>query len=702
MKRKPLLAASLLATAMALAACGPTVPGLIKTGHVDMTLTHDTIPAGTTFYDGCLPKVVDEDTNADISNYFNQLVFTINPIVDGAVDTSVSYGADDALPEGTYRANLQARSSVVEVDFTVSPDTSVEASEGKGYTTVYGGEGTEFDRLALSKADSSLGTLGVGNFPSKGSPKMIVIPIYFADMKGSAGSTNGTFSAEELDIIERAYFGTNWKDTDQTKRTSWESLHSYYLTSSYGKLDIEGLVTDPFQSSYTQSEIETGSAATLVTEAWNWFKANHQDEDLRDYDYNGDGYVDSINLIYKTTRALSGSGTESGGNDFWWNYTSNVSGNPNVNSPVPHRFFFASLSMIRSNYYPDFPVIDSHVLVHEHGHAMGLADYYSYLYDEKQSKVDGAPAGCADMMDMNVGDHNAYSKMRFDWLKENPDDTGLDLKYIDGSADNFTITIDSYADEGDVIVVRNTSTDPWNKTPYDEYLIITYYTPTGVNDLDSEGYGEWLIANESTGSANNGNGGPYKYPGIQIFHVDARVGASVGTWEEDPMTGKVVETKTGDIYTDKIYQGGTHYEGEGSGTYESAAYFLTSNTSATTLENRPGSEKIVDGKRTEGGDAEIRAILSSGVDSFSSTSYYNNFGVQSNLFGTKEYGEEKGFLSTERYGGNTYSNYQARAFFQNQEELLWNDGSFFNWTISVESQTDESATLHFVNNESID
>ena len=111
-------------------------------------------------------------------------------------------------------------------------------------------------------------------------------------------------------------------------------------------------------------------------------------------------------------------------------------------------------------------------------------------------------------------------------------------------------------------------------------------------------------------------------------------------------------------------------------------------------------DKIVDGKRLGGGDAEIEAILSSGDDGFRSTSYANLMGIQSNLFGTKEYADENNFESKEMYGGNTYSNYLGWRYFENQ--LVWNDGSTFNWTFSVESQTDTTATLHFVNNAAIE
>ncbi len=701
MKKSNVLGAAFLLAAMALVSCtqtgGSSESGessseetssseVVSPRRLEATIEHSSIPAGATFYDGCVPTITYIDETAgettDISNYFNQLRFQISPIVNGEVDSTTTYDATDALPAGEYEARITARSRTARVNFTVEEGTVETASEGNGYKTIYGTD-EDFTRLALSNGDVTLGTLGEGNFPSKGTVNVLVIPVIFAEMENTASA----FNEEELALLERAYNGTDSEGPEDT-RTAWESLHSYYQKSSYGKLDVEATIAPVYvyeSRSTDLNENDGSNAHRIVQAALDDYQRTHPDMSM--FDANKDGYIDSVNVIYKTLAPIDSSNPS----DLWWNFTSNASNKPNVSSPTLHRFFWSAYSMMETGYYPDVPAdanVDPHVLVHEHGHAMGLSDYYSYDQDATTGAKSEAPAGCADMMDMNVGDHNAYSKMRFNWLRDSADDEGLNVMYVDGSSDNFTVTIDSFADEGDVLIVRNTTTDPWNETPYDEYLIVTYYTPTGVNALDSLGYGEWTQYNESTGTTGAGNGGPYRYPGVQVFHVDARVGAQVGQLTSD---GTVDESTLTWEYTDNIYTT-DHYD-TASGTYESAAVFLTDNTPSRSM-------KIVDGEQVGGGDAEIEAILSSGDDGFRSTSYANLMGIQSNLFGTKEYAEANDFQSKEMYGGYTYSNYLGWRYFQN--ELVWNDGSTFNWTFSVESQTDTTATLHFINNAAIE
>ena len=58
------------------------------------------------------------------------------------------------------------------------------------------------------------------------------------------------------------------------------------------------------------------------------------------------------------------------------------------------------------------PLLDPLVTIHETGHALGLPDYYDY---EPGNGPDGGVGGL-DMMDINWGDHNVFSKWLLDWL----------------------------------------------------------------------------------------------------------------------------------------------------------------------------------------------------------------------------------------------------------------------------------------------
>ncbi len=679
MRKKKLMFLSLLAIT-SIAACGTptassseepvelssTVSHAVGEKWTEMTVLHDTIPAGGSFYDSCQPTVIfhDKDGNEhDYTEYKNKVTYSVTD------DNGNSYGGGDALPEGEYTAHATVSNREATLTIKVENGNPEVGSEGKGYKTYYK---KDFENLSIMK-HAACGSLGAGKFPSLGSPKMIVIPVIFKDMDGGKDA----YTDEEIDILKKAFFG-------KAEETSWQSLKSYYYSSSYGNLDIEGEVSDEqYVSKYTQDEAEEAGAAAIVKEAAAWY-ISKKGLSTKDYDYDGDGFVDGVNIIYKTTKKNK----SDGGSEFWWNYTSTTGASPNTAKPTVNRYFFSMYSFVNTAYYAN-PSIDAHTLVHENGHLIGLNDYYSYDTDSSGASS-GAPCGCADMMDMNVGDHNGYSKMLYNWLADDDNSNGLHLMNVDGSSDNFTLHLDSYTDKGDLVVIRNTTDDPWNKTPYDEYLILEYYTPTGVNAGDCEGYGEWTSSMSTTGA----HCGPYEKAGLQIFHVDARMAVQTGTYDSSKNI-----TRKGYKYFDPILDADDPipetdtYNSDG--TWMGAPIQLTDNT--------PSRSSYIDedGKLAkDGGVREISAILSSGVNGLTSSSYYNLFGVQTNLFGTKEWAEENDY--TYRAGSNTYSNFRVREFFMHgDDDLVFNDGSKFNWTISVESQDESGCTLHFVNNAAI-
>lgn len=642
-----------------------TWPTVHDTGspRMSMTLGKSTVPAGSTFFEGTNPHVTYSATgqeDQDATNWSNKTKYSIYAITDTAKTNPI--GAGQALSAGEYIAFARYESKNKEdfARFTVEDIAPTKASEGNGYKTTTADELSDY---MVSKHDF-LGALGKGKFPSVGKPKLIVVPVAFSNVSFKAvcdASTEDEANATCREVIRKAFFGEDGS-------TEWESLKSYYYKSSYGKLDIQGEVSPVYTYPMTTDAFETGykdksqSAATVVTAASNWLR-DSQGYNLDEYDLDDDGYIDGIELVYVTDKKpASSGGSDSDTSSLWWNYTNYTGASKGTKAnPSAYRYFWSLYTYIQTGYYKD-PNIDAHTLVHETGHLMGLNDYYSY------DKTEG-PAGCVDMMDMNVGDHNAYSKMAYGWIGP---------KVVDGSSSNFEITLNSYTDTGDFILLRNTSDDKWNGTPWDEYLILEYYTPTGVNKVDSTGYPEWSEQVSSSGSASMGHGGTYEKSGLQVFHVDSRLAAKFGTVND---LGQV--TNTTPKYTDDLLDSDKTQDG----VYQSASYFPHDNT--------PSRSQNIDDASAEGNGPyrEIHAIFSSGINGLESTTYYNSFGQMSNLFGMKDTVDDSG---KSVYGGDTYSNWKMRSFFPN--DLTFDDSSTLNWTFSVTAQTDSTITLHFVEN----
>lgn len=520
---------------------------------------------------------------------------------------TTSYTLGSRLAVGSYTASVtyKAKDVSASANFEVVASNPIAATEGHGYTTP-----TTFTNAMTSYPN--LSALGSTPLDAIGSRKILVIPVYF--------SGNATFSASELSVIDKAYNGTS-------ADTGWESLSSYYAKSSYNKLSLRATIASPYCYSKTDAQMTSASKAGgenayggLVDDlAIAAIKAVSSSLNLSDFDEDSDGYIDGLELVYKTTQP----DLAHNGDALWWNFTSNGPQNQTTSEKIGI-YFWSEFSHLENGYYT--PDIDCHTLVHESGHMMGLDDYYSY--DESPNY---APAGCVDMMDCNVGDHNAYSKMLLGWATP---------RYIDGSEEDFTLTMNSFTDTGDCVLLRNTATDPWNGTPFDEYLILQYYTPTGLNKQDSEGYPEW-------------NAGPYSKAGLQVFHVDSRIIAQSGSRY---------------VYTDKP----TGY-----------AYIAASNTPSYSIDvSKTTTSKTVANSPFR----KFQAIPATGKDIFDTTDYFDHFGEQTVLFGTSAYGA----------GASYFSSYTMKSLFTNGTKF--NDGSSLDYTFAVQNQTDSNITLRFLKN----
>ena len=124
------------------------------------------------------------------------------------------------------------------------------------------------------------------------------------------------------------------------------------------------------------------------------------------------------------------------------------------------------------------------------GHMFGLNDYYDYSSQY-------TPAGGFSMQDSNVGGHDPFSSFSLGWGKA----------YI--PEETATIALKPFTTSGEMIVL----TPNWNEfnSPFDEYIVLEYFTPDGLNELDTTVQYDHRYPKGS------------KTPGIRVWHVDARL-----------------------------------------------------------------------------------------------------------------------------------------------------------------------------------
>ena len=357
--------------------------------------------------------------------------------------------------------------------------------------------------------------------PSVGEAKLLIIPVWFTD------STNFITSDKRENVradIETSYFGT-------TSDTGWHSVKSYYEEESLGALTLDGTVSQWYECGKSYKDYgsdpaseESGApkTAALVETATNWYFTNHSSEKRKDYDCDGDGYLDGVMLIY----AAPDYGTlrRDSYDNLWaycyWiqDYSAQNPSNPGVNA-----FFWASYDFMygsevvsnrtgKSSYNAgdtSHCSLDAHTFIHEMGHMFGLEDYYDYSDSSYQ------PAGAFSMQDHNVAGHDPFSSFALGWGKA----------YI--PTESTTIDLKPFVTDGEMIVL----TPSWNSynSPFDEYLILEYYTDLGLNEFDTTNkYMSKYGKNYPTGT--------HDY-GIRLWHVDARlVYTNTGTFSANKVT----------------------------------------------------------------------------------------------------------------------------------------------------------------------
>lgn len=355
------------------------------------------------------------------------------------------------------------------------------------------------------------------NAPSLGEVNALIIPVNFLDSDTSKNS-------EQLEIIKSGFFGDE-------SCNEFESLSSYYYKSSYGQLKIKGHISDFYNFEMNTNELvdkhstSVGISRRVAINALKWFYENNKDFDFSKYDLDSDGYLDALYILYNfpyNDDLSKDYGT-------FWAYVDHSYRGERVDETISNdqEYAISSYAWLSIDFFGENVKPESRTAIHESGHIFGLSDYYN-----TSSSGIYQPTGFADMMDANIGDHSAYSKMLLNWT------TPI---VIDNECE---ITIEPFNSSGDIILIP--SKKGWNNTPYDEYLLLEFYTPSGLNEHDAGAKYIYYL---------NGNKEKFVYfsvPGLKVYHVDSRLGyfsfkntnSLICTFDDPNCIAKINEFKT--------------------------------------------------------------------------------------------------------------------------------------------------------------
>lgn len=373
-----------------------------------------------------------------------------------------------------------------EMSVTFTNPNKVTSSSDKGYYSPDEIETNSVSDYASSSYEKWKYT------PSTGNVNLLVIPLVLPGDSVSDSDINNNLS-----LINQAFNGD----------CTFASLKSYYLKSSYNLLNFnpiissylnvkEDLASYPNYSSYKSIDSKSSSdtITKLVKDASSW-AINDVNMKATDFDSNNDGCIDGIWVIYMGHKQDSST-------ELYWAFTTSTGEIGTVTDPVTNIYGWCGMDFLTSDKNQN---VDTHTIIHETGHMLGLNDYYSYSYSGY------SPLGTIDMMDHNVGDQNTYSKLILGWIKP----------YI-VYGNNVTISLKSSQFKDSVIIFasddktykRDSSTNKIKFNVFDEYMILDYYTPTNLNlPVKYEVYDSSTV---------NTNGG-------RLYHVDARLAYLNGT-----------------------------------------------------------------------------------------------------------------------------------------------------------------------------
>ena len=255
------------------------------------------------------------------------------------------------------------------------------------------------------------------------------------------------------------------------------SVYNYFKDQSYGqfelKFDVVGPITVSQKMAYYGGNNEQGSdihPADMVREAVIQADAS---VNFRDYDWDGDGNVDQVYVIYAGYAESSGGGPET----IWphqWNLSGSTGGRVTLDGVVVGKYACSNeLSQSTST-----GVAGIGTICHEFSHCLGLPDFYDTAYSGN--------AGMGFWSLMGSGNYNlngcvpcaytAYERMLAGWLTPeilDSSSTVTGMKPITANEPSAYI-IYNKANANEFYTLQNIQQESWNKGAYGHGLLISH------------------------------------------------------------------------------------------------------------------------------------------------------------------------------------------------------------------------------------
>lgn len=309
------------------------------------------------------------------------------------------------------------------------------------------------NRRGPSRANQSTGKgLSGACIPHMGNVKALVILVQFTDSKFKVTSPHEYFT----DFLTKEGFS-------QHKGTG--SVRDYFIASSAGnftpEFDLYGPVSLPNNCAYYGSNDVWGNDLRPGHMVYDACKLLDSEVNFKDYDLNGDGYVDNVYIIY----AGKGEASYGAATTVWphrWTMSAAYGSSPSFDGVRIEDYGCC-------NEWDDVTPCGIGTFCHEFSHVLGLPDLYTTTYSEKAMYLTPGPWSVMDYGSYNNDgrtppSYSIFERNAMGWI---------DPIVLDGAA---SVTLDNIHDTNQGCIALTSSANEFflfenrQQTGWDKYL----------------------------------------------------------------------------------------------------------------------------------------------------------------------------------------------------------------------------------------